>query len=170
MSTRHWYALRSGAHKENILYKQLVSKEIECFFPCVKVNPVNPRSAKWRPLFPNYMFVRIDLDETGNSLFEYLPFSQGLVELGGEPASISEKLIQGIQQALQSINERGGMEFNELTAGTRIRVIEGPFQGYEGIFDMKLSGSDRVLILLNLSRNRQIRTELSVGSIQKQKD
>ncbi len=162
-----WYVLRSAAQKENILYKQLVSRRVESFFPRLRVKPVNPRAAKWRPLFPNYLFVRIDLQETGSSFFDYLPFSQGLVELGGEAAVVTSLAIQSIRDSLDEINAKGGLEFNRLAPGDTVQVTEGPFRGYHGIFDMKLSGAERVLILLNISRGKQIRTELPAGAVRK---
>lgn len=165
--TASWYALRSQAHKESILHRQLLAKQIECFYPQVKVNPVNPRAAKWRPLFPNYMFVRTSLETQGVSVFSYLPFSQGLVELGGDPAQISDLLVREISLKVDSINAAGGLAYQEFERGTPIRVQDGPFRGYEGIFDMRLGSTDRVMILLNMTQKKKIRVKVHVGAIQK---
>ena len=66
--TTHWYALRSKPCKEDILWRQVGLRGFECFYPRLRVKPVNPRSRKIRPYFPGYMFVRADLSEAGNSV------------------------------------------------------------------------------------------------------
>lgn len=167
MHEARWYAVRSSAHKEGILYKQLLSKSFETYYPRIKVNPVNPRSAQWRAFFPNYMFVKIKLADVGSGAFNYIPFSQGLVEFGDQPASLPDRLIGEMRRHVDDINSKGGISHVDLQPGTPIRVIDGPFRGYEGIFDMRLSETDRVMILLKLLEKRQIRVEMHVGAIQK---
>ena len=73
----YWYAINSHPHKEDALYRQVQSQGIEAFYPCVRVNPVNPRSKKIRPYFPGYLFVHVDLEATGDSLFQWLPHARG---------------------------------------------------------------------------------------------
>ena len=60
----------------------------------------------------------------------------------------------------------------ELRVGDRVRVTGGPFEGYEGVFDARLSGADRVRVLLELigefqlrSAQRAVSVELNVGNI-----
>ena len=60
-----WYVLRSKPHKESMLFGQLKAYGIETYFPVLRVKPVNPRSRKERPYFPGYLFVHVDLAETG---------------------------------------------------------------------------------------------------------
>lgn len=167
MHEARWYAIRSSAHKEGILYKQLLAKSFETYYPEVKVNPVNPRSAKWRPFFPNYLFVRIKLGVVGSGAFNYIPFSQGLVEFGGQPASVPDRMLQEIRRHVDDINSKGGISHIDLQPGTVVRVVDGPFRGYEGIFDVRLSETDRVMILLKLLQKRHIRVEMHVGAIRK---
>jgi transcription antitermination factor NusG len=48
-------------------------------------------------------------------------------------------------------------------------IIEGgPFEGHEAIF-VRLSGNERVRVLLKLLRGRQMPVELPTGLIQKKK-
>lgn len=161
--TLQWYALRSKTHKEPVLFKQVVSHKIECFYPRVKVNPVNPRAAKTRPYFPNYMFVHVDLDEIGLSAFRWMPFSQGLVSFGGVPASVADSLINALRK--REISSKGSLRFDALEAGTPVRVVEGLFRGYEGLFDRCLAGEERVRVLLQLLNDRQMPVELRAGQI-----
>ena len=47
-----WYALRTRPHKEQSVYRQLLSDEITVYFPCLQVKPKNPRASKIRAYFP----------------------------------------------------------------------------------------------------------------------
>ncbi len=164
-----WYALRTKPQKERVLYQQVLVRKIECFFPRVQVNPVNPRSAKVRPYFPGYMFVNVDINEVGVSTFRWMPFAQGLVNFDGEPASIPDSLISAMKKRLGEIKKKGGLLFDQLEPGTPLRVIDGPFQGYEAIFDTRLGGRERVRILLQMLNNRCVPVEMHVGQIAKKK-
>lgn len=162
---KKWYALRSKPHRERILFEQVQAREIEAFFPQVRVKPANPRASRIRPYFPGYLFVRVNLEEAGNNLFQWMPFSQGLVSFGSQPASVPDHLIAGLHQRLQAIAEAGGLRMGELKAGAPVRVKDGAFKGYEGIFDCRLSGNERVRILLRLLGDRRVPLELHAGQI-----
>jgi transcriptional antiterminator RfaH len=47
-----------------------------------------------------------------------------------------------------------------------VKITSGPFAGYEAIFDLRLKGSDRVRVLLDLLR-RQVSVEIDAGSLRK---
>ena len=64
--TALWYALRSKPNKEDFLAKQLEAYDVDVFFPRIHVKPVNPRSRKTRPYFPNYLFVHVDFCKRPN--------------------------------------------------------------------------------------------------------
>ena len=164
-----WYALRSKPQKERVLHQQVLARKIECFFPRVQVNPENPRAAKVRPYFPSYMFVLVDLNKVGKSTFGWMPFAQGLVSFDGEPAFIPDSLIVALKKRMHEIKNKGGLIFDQLEPGTPIRVIDGPFQGYEAIFDTRLDGQERVRVLLQMLNDRRVPVEMHVGQIAKKK-
>jgi transcription antitermination factor NusG len=165
----HWYTLHSHPHKEEILARQVESHGIQVFYPRLRVQPVNPRSRKIRPYFPGYMFVHVDIEATGLSLFQWMPFSSGLVTFGGEAAIVPDALIHAIRQRVEEIAAAGGELFAELHHGDPIVIHDGPFAGYEGIFDVRLPGSERVRILLKMLSSRHLPVELHAGQIQKKK-
>lgn len=167
--TLHWYVLQSKSRKENILFNQVTAINIACFFPQVKVNPVNPRAAKVRPYFPNYMFVQMNLDETGLSTFQWMPFSKGLVTFGREPAPVPDNLIAALRAQIQDINGEGGVKPKSFEPGTSVHVIGGPFKGYEAIFDAQLPGRERARVLLKLLSRQSVPLELPVSQIQRTK-
>lgn len=166
----YWYALRSKPRKEEVVWRQVKTQEIEVFFPRLKVQPVNPRSRKLRAYFPGYMFVQVDLDEMGLSAFKWMPHTLGLVSFGDEPAVVPDNLIHVIKKRISEINEAGGEVFDGLSHGDKVTISEGPFSGYEAIFDARIPGSERVRVLLELLNNqRQVPLELDAGQISKKK-
>ena len=165
----YWYVLHSKPHKEELLAEQLELRKIETFAPRIRVQVVNPRARHVRAYFPGYIFVRADLGEMGLSGLQYVPGSAGLIAFGGEPAYVPDGLIYAIRQRVDEINSAGGELFDVLKSGDTVRVHSGPFAGYEGIFDIRLPGTERVRVLLKLLRNRQVPVELPAGYVRPEK-
>jgi len=161
-----WYVVRSKPRRERFVHDQLTGQGLEVFFPAVKVHPVNPRSARERAYFPSYLFVHTDLNAFGANRLRWLPAAIGLLEFGGEPAVVPEILITQLKRKISSIQAAGGLVFADLNPGDTVKITSGPFAGYDAIFDMRLKGSDRVRVLLELLR-RQVPMELDAGSIRK---
>ena len=160
-----WYALHSKPRKEELLYGQLILREIDTFYPRIRVQPVNPRSAKVRAYFPGYVFIHIDLAETGISIVQWLPGAVGLVSFGGEPASVPEALIIAVRQKIDRINKVGGELYDGLKPGDPVHISNGLFAGYEAIFDARLPGTERVRVLLKQLQARQFPVELPAAQI-----
>jgi transcription antitermination factor NusG len=144
----NWYVLRVKPHKERSVYRLLKTREVEVFFPSVKVNPVNPRAARERAYFPGYMFVFANLEEVGLNAFSWLPGVHGLVRFGDQPAIVPENLVHEIRRRLAEIKKAGGLSLDGLAKGDKVRIVGGPFAGYEAIFDLRLPGQERVQVLL----------------------
>jgi len=163
-----WYVLRSKPRKEDTVYRQIKTHGYDVYYPRMRVSPVNKRSRKIKPYFPGYMFVNVDLDQMGLSTFKWMPHTLGLVCFGDEPAIVPEHLINELQSKVGKIFD---IEFdgqNEFNTGDQIVVKNGLFRGYEAIFDQRISGSERVRVLLKLLNDkRQIKVELDADQIRK---
>jgi transcription antitermination factor NusG len=163
-----WYALRSKPRKEDVVWRQVLSQGFEAFYPRYRVNPVNPRARKLRPYFPGYLFVRTDLVEVGLSVFQWMPHTIGLVSFGGEPATVPDHLVQAIHKRVDEINVAGGEVFDGLRTGDLVWIRDGPFRGFEAIFDVRLPGSERVRVLLEfLGNKRRVPLVLDTGQIER---
>jgi transcription antitermination factor NusG len=165
----YWYVLHCKPHKERLLAEQLELRKFEVFAPWMRIQVINPRARHVRPYFPGYLFIHADLGEMGLSSLQYVPGSAGLISFGGEPAFVPDGLINAIRQRVEDINAAGGELFDVLKPGEIILVHSGPFAGYEGIFDIRLPGKERVRVLLKLLRNRQIPIELPVRHVRPEK-
>ena len=165
----HWYVMRSKPNKESLLWEQLGLQKIECFYPRLRVKPVNPRARKLRAYFPGYVFVCVDLEQINLSNLQWMPGAVGLVSFGGEPASVPEALVNTIRNHVEQVNAAGGELLKGLKKGQSVKIQAGPFAGYEAIFDARLSGNERVRVLLNLLDKGQLPVELPAGQIQPQR-
>ena len=142
-------------------------REIETYYPRLHVQPVNPRALKVKPYFPSYLFIRTDLQTIGISTLQWLPGAIGLVDFGGELATISEDLLQVIRSKVERMNAASGELWEGLKAGDVVAIQEGPFAGYQAIFDARVSGKERVRVLLQLLRDRKLGVELSIRQIER---
>lgn len=167
--TTLWYALRSKPNKEDFLAKQLEAYNVDVFFPRIHVKPVNPRSRKTRPYFPNYLFVHVDLDIVKLSTLRWVPGASGLVSFDGEPAPVPDLLIATLERQVDLMNTASRELTSNLKHGDIVVIQDGPFAGHEAIFDLRLSGQDRVRVLLNFLQARQVPVELQSRQIRRTK-
>jgi len=163
----NWYALRLKPHKERVVNQRLQRLDIQTYLPMVRVKPKNPRAAKEKPYFPGYLFVCADLENVGANTLNWMPGVLGLVSFGGIPAAVPENLIHELQQRLAQIEAEGGLILAELEPGDKVRIVEGPFAGYEAIFDMRMPGKDRVQVLLSFLSQHPQPVEMDAESIKK---
>jgi transcription antitermination factor NusG len=160
-----WYAIQSKTQKEDLLCEQLRLREIEIFFPQIRVDPINPRARKIKPYFPGYVFGYVDLEQVGRSFLEWIPGAVGVVNFGGEPAPVADHLIATLRQHLEMINALTVKRSMGFQAGDMVEIRWGPFADYEAVFDACLPGRDRVKVLLNMLENYQIPVELPIAQI-----
>ena len=166
--TERWYVIHSKPYKEKVLSEQLTARKIENYYPRINVQPVNPRCRKVKPYFPGYLFVWINLELLGLRSMDWLPGAAGLVTFGGEPADVSQNLIDAIRQQVNKVNQTGDKSINGFKQGEILVIQEGPFAGYEAIFNVSLPGSERVKVLLKLMNDqRQVPLEIPAFQVRR---
>ena len=164
-----WYVIRSKPNKEEFLAGQLRAHGLEIYFPALHVKPVNPRSRKIRPYFPNYLFVHVDLDIINVSDLQWMPGASRLVSFDGEPASVPDLLIDILKKQVDQHNKDLQGQAENFQAGDNVAIQGGPFEGYEAVFDASISGEDRVRVLLNLLQGRKMPVEIEGRQIRRVK-
>ena len=160
-----WYALRCKPNMEFSVWNQLLDREVETFFPTLTVKPVNPRSKKEVPFFPGYLFVQGSLDHFYQKKVVWLRGSLALVSFDGIPAPISETLIYAVRNQVIKLNERAKQTKSQFEPGQPVWVDRGEMAGFEAIFEKCVNGRDRVCVLLEMMRGRQVRVEVPLQSI-----
>jgi len=161
----NWYVMHSKPQKEQWLFDQLSTLQIETYYPCLHVRNGQSYSHTSKPYFPGYLFVNVDLETTGRSVLNWIPGSLGLVRFGDEPASVPDGLLQKIRHRIDQINGAGNKILESLKPGDGVVIHSGPFAGYEAIFCSRLRDSERVQVLLKVLEDRTMRVDLKVNQI-----
>jgi len=162
----NWYVLHSKPNKEDFLCNQLLSAGLESYCPRLNVQPVNPRARRSQPYFPGYVFVRLDLNEVRLSSLDWLPGATGFVCFDRQPAEVPDRLVRTIRRRVDEIRARDSQWLGNLKPGTPVVIRDGPFAGYEAIFDGRASGNERVRVLLTLLQKRQLPLDMAAAQIQ----
>lgn len=163
-SLAQWYLIRTKPGKERWVRDQLSSTLPDVFLPMLRA-----RMPRWgrlavsvAPLFPCYVFARFDLSVRYFDI-KYLPGVQGLVSAGTDPLIVPETIVQEIK--LRGVNDVVEIHEKPFDNGQVVRVVEGPFRGFEAIFDRYLSGAERVAILLNTIQTTSLRVVLPASAL-----
>lgn len=165
-----WYVLRSKPNKEDALFRLCVSRGYKVYYPRLRVRPVDPRSRVIRPMFPGYLFLHEDLERTGLSKFQWIPHAIGLVTFGTAPGRVPNSFMNALKDRVQRMNDDRRDPLSDWHKGDPVIIRSGPLEGFEGIFDSRLSGRARVRILMKLLNDQWTKVEIEHTSLEKKKD
>ena len=149
IASRSWYVIHTKPCNETRVETHLSNQEIEVFLPMLETfQYLNGKmSPKIKPLFPNYLFAKLDIDVH----YYKVKWTRGvnkILGIGNEPLPISEKVIQTIKSR---IGENNVVRLDDgLEEGNIVQFTSGPFKDLMGVFDKKMSDGKRVKVLLNL--------------------
>ncbi|MGH2460665.1 MAG: transcription termination/antitermination protein NusG [Chloroflexota bacterium] len=158
-----WYALRSKPRKELFAASQLERAGIEVFVPLLNIYQQHGKRAGHEPLFPGYLFGRLDPLRT-IQLARYTPGVLSILGYGDEAWPVPDNLVLAIQQRLA--RGRGRAVLDEFQHGDRVTVTSGPLAGLDAVFDCQLSATGRVRVLIQIMR-RVCRTELLASQLRR---
>jgi len=149
MTQRQWFVVQTKPANEHRVEMNLFNQEIEVFLPLLETFQYQFKQTvrRIKPLFPNYLFARLDL----NLHYYKVKYTRGVNKIlgsGVEPIPISEKVIQTIKERMGEGNLVKLEE--EWREGDLVRINSGPFKELIGVFQKKMSDNGRVRILLNL--------------------
>jgi transcriptional antiterminator RfaH len=145
----NWYVIQTKPKKEGEATSYLSTKGVEIFNPLIET--FVPRNGKMnkelRPLFPNYIFAKFELEKN----YPLVRWARGVKKVlgsGGYPTPVSEEVTELIKRRADEngiIKKMHAFKPNDL-----VRITSGPLRELWGIFDRWVSDSERVRILLNL--------------------
>ena len=145
----HWFVIHTKPRDEHRVKKNFEGMEIETLLPlCESFRYSRGRMSRVIiPLFPNYLFAKLDLERH----YYKAKWTRGvnrILGIGKEPAPISEIVIQMIKDRM---GDDDTVElFEDLQPGDLIQVTSGPLKDFVGVFQKGLSSQKRVKILLNM--------------------
>lgn len=149
VSQKRWYLAQLKPNCAKVARRNLEQQDLDSFLP-LEEKTLKQRGkfvTDWRPLFPGYIFVRMDRSmrqvRSVNSTYGVTR----LVSFGKEPAEVPEELITCLKA---SCDEAGRMlAVPELEKGDQVTISKGPFSGFVAKVD-KMTPDKRVWVLMDM--------------------
>jgi transcription antitermination factor NusG len=146
---KNWYAIYTCVNQEKQVAERLELRGIEFYLPLYR--SIRRRSDRQvaldLPLFPGYVFVNIHLGERLRVL--EVPRVVRLVGFQSRPVALPKQDVDLLRKGLSG--QVLAQPCRYLTSGCRIRVVNGPFAGAEGVL-LHAKRSPRVVISIALIR------------------
>jgi transcriptional antiterminator RfaH len=164
-TARHWYLVYCKMRQETVARANLARQGYETYLPILREarRRQGRRISLIAPMFPRYLFIYLN-NQTDN----WAPIRSTLgvvsvVRFGRTAARVPDELISVLRAR---VDEQGIqiLPVDGYKPGTRVRITQGSFAGYEGIFQAT-TGRDRVTVLLDVL-GRNARTIVDSASIE----
>ena len=159
---KNWYAAFTKPRSEDTAKYYLEHKGIEVFYPRLLL-PLSSRSGRLVvPLFPNYLFVRIDLDSPEYSQVVWCRGVKRFVSFGGMPSAIEDNIVDFLRDQA----DPGGLiaAKSNLKVGAEVQIAKGPFKGLAGIIQEPPDTKSRVKVLMSIL-SRQVQVDVPANYI-----
>ena len=142
-----WYAVHTKSHCEASACVGLERHGVEVFLPMLRERKVLRGMCRQTtsPLFPRYLFAKFDVSSQLRAV-TYARGVKNIVAFGGGPSVVDESIIHAIRsQATDGVLELSKERFSP---GQIVRIRDGPLCGLEAVFEKKLDGTSRAVLLL----------------------
>jgi transcriptional antiterminator RfaH len=155
---KHWYVIYTKPQKEEFAQSNLKLKGVEPLFLRLLLPGYSRSRKRIVPLFPNYLFVRIDL-ATEYCAVLWSPGVKCFVQFNDVPRPLDDEIVEYL---MGQTNTEGIIAArSDLKVGQEVRVCGGAFDGIVGMIQNIPDAKGRVRILMQLL-NRDINVELPV--------
>jgi transcriptional antiterminator RfaH len=160
-----WFVAHTHPHAEAKATAHLNRQGFEIYFPRYLKRRRHARRIETvaAPLFPRYLFVAVDLKaQRWRSIYSTVGVAR-LVCNGDEPTAVPD----GVVEALKTREDANGFIKLEqrppFRTGDKVRVLEGAFTSYLGLFE-GMAERQRIAILLDLL-GRKVRVVLDADLV-----
>ena len=158
-----WYLIQCKPRQDARALENLQRQDFSCYRPVRAVERC--RDGRTRaieePLFPGYLFIRLDrLTDNWYAINSTRGVHQ-IVRFDEYPVPVPDALIDSIRARLSAAR----VPEPYLQPGDRVRIADGPFAQTEAIFLVD-DGSHRVVLLLNILQTEQ-RLSFPLHSVRK---
>lgn len=145
-----WYVIHTNPKQEERADSNLRAWSVETMFPKFKEIFLSQQtklvSYTTKPLFPGYIFARFKVTDIYHKI-RYTRGVKNVVCCGQIPLPVDDEIVTMIKGRMdQDGFVRIGGDFKP---GDEVQIHSGPLKNLTGVFERKMSESDRVLILLD---------------------
>ena len=144
---KSWYAVNTKMHGEAFASASLDRLGVEVFLPMLKEQKAvrGKRHPMTMPLFPGYLFAKFEVQSQLRAV-TYARGVKSIVTFGSGPSRVDESIIHAIRsQATNGVIELSADRF---LPGQVVRIQDGPLCGLKAVFEKKLDGTSRAVLLL----------------------
>ena len=148
----HWYLVHTKPAGEATAQRNLLRQGYEVYFPRLVRSAVRAgrRRQQIGALFPRYLFVRVSEGVQALSPVNSSKGVAAVVRFGSQYARVPDRVVRDLRERADPDSGLHRLRAEEdLKRGAAVRVISGPFEGLEGVFERR-TGAERVTVLLTL--------------------
>ena len=147
----NWFVVQTKPRQEVVAEEHLRRQSFRIYLP--RISLPKRRRGKWldvvEPLFPRYLFVRLDPEKISMAPIRSTRGVTGLVRFGSTPEPVRDDIIDYLLQQEDPDTGVHCPRARQFQKGEKIVVLSGPFAGIEGLFQTN-SGKERALILIEM--------------------
>jgi transcriptional antiterminator RfaH len=160
-----WYLLHCKPREVERAEWHLQNQGFTTFCPRWKVQKRvrGKRQTVVEPLFPNYLFIYLDLAHENYTALRSTRGVNGFVRFGGYPTPVPDMVVEDLRARALTDTENEAAANGLYKTGTPVEILSGPFAGLKGIYDIA-DGESRCFVLLEMLGKSQ-RLELDEGDI-----
>ncbi len=151
VNVKHWYAVHCKPLQDARAEQHLRNQGYEVFRPKLRERRRGASGVRvvTGSLFPRYLFVQLDNLHQDWGPIRSTRGVAGLVRMGGTAPPLPDSLVQEIRSRLDTDDCLHPRPDSPYRQNEKLRIVEGPFSGLEGLFQTR-SGEERVVLLLNV--------------------
>ena len=163
--TERWYVVQTHARAEAKALYNLTRQGFDAYMPQYLRRRRHARRTDWvpAPLFPRYLFVRMD---TGRTQWRPIRSTFGVTDLvcnGNKPAPVPDGIVEAIRRRQ---NENGYVVVKPASSfkkGEAVQIVSGALADHTGLFECA-TDEERVVLLLELL-GRKVRVQVPLEDI-----
>jgi transcriptional antiterminator RfaH len=147
---KRWYLVHSKPRQEVTAKENLERQGYHIYLPLLRTprRRMGRRVIRIEPMFPRYFFIHLNTATDNWAPIRSTIGVSTLVRFGTTPTPVPDDLVETLRER----DDASGVQdipLHEFQPGQKVRIEEGPFMGYEGIFLAKTS-QERVMVLLDI--------------------
>jgi transcriptional antiterminator RfaH len=147
----NWYAVHTKTRQEVTADYNLQRQGFDTYAPRVLLR--KRQRDKWakvvEPLFPRYLFIRVDPDQTSLAPVRSTLGVSGLVRFGYRLLPVPDSVIAYLKQLEDPLTHQHHADQWPHRPGDAVDILDGPFAGLPGVFQ-SVNAEDRATLLIEL--------------------
>lgn len=148
----NWYCIHTQNLREHVAEVNIkrVDPNIETFFPRFQLAGERSLKRAETPLFPTYIFARIDPDK---HLGRYNSIEQAygvtnVVQFAGQMPTVDDRVISMLKKEFP---EKGSKTIRTAyQKGDEVTITDGPFKGLAAVVTQEIPAKNRVAVLMEM--------------------